>query len=118
MILLTPTKALTDLSGVGIDWTGNSGVFAEKIKSSQSELGVDAIVDLYTASINRDLYLCYINEEACTTVASELRGVLLSMSETEEGGSPETSDVRILSAAIASAAALAGIVVLRKSKMG
>ncbi len=94
VILLTPTKSLNDLTSVGIDWTGNSGIFADRIKANPTELGVDAIVDVYTASIDNDLYGCYINDAACTAVAEELRDLILAMKDTlpEKPVGGETSE--------------------------
>ena len=84
-------------------------------------------MDVYTASIDNDLYLCYINESACTAVSAEIRSAILSLSGageedsgTESGteSSPSTSDagISMAVAAVAVAAAVTVATVRKKEK--
>ncbi len=77
VIALTPNNTQLPLTDLGYNWIENTSELYSYMMANADKLGADAIVDLYDASTDNALYLCFVNETACTAVASELKEIII-----------------------------------------
>ncbi len=77
VIALTPNNTQLPLTDFGYNWIDNTNELYTYMMQNADKLGADAIVDLYEASTDNSLHLCFVNETACTAVANELKEIIV-----------------------------------------